>query len=216
VKGFKDGLGDKASLIVKEVSYEVTDSTIDSQIVALQASGADVFFNVSIPKFAAQGIRKTYDLGWKPLHIVNTVAASVASVLIPAGLDKSVGLVSTNWFKDPTDPQWKDDSATKDWLAWMRKYYPEGSVEDGNNVYAYIVSEALVQVLKQCGNDLTRENVMRQVANLKDLELPMLLPGVKVNTSPTDFYPVEQMQLMRFDGKRWVPFGDIIDASRGH
>jgi ABC-type branched-subunit amino acid transport system substrate-binding protein len=216
VKGFKDGLGDKASLIVKEVSYEVTDPTIDSQIVALQASGADVFFNVSIPKFAAQGIRKTHDLGWKPLHIINSVATFVATVLVPAGLNKSVGLVSTGWLKDPTDPQWKDDSATKDWLAWMKKYYPDGNLEDANNVYGYTVSQALVQVLKRCGDDLTRENVMRQVANLKDLALPMLLPGIKVNTSPTDFYPVEQMQLMRFDGKQWVRFGEIIDASRGH
>jgi ABC-type branched-subunit amino acid transport system substrate-binding protein len=216
VKGFKDGLGDKASLIVKEVSYEVTDPTIDSQIVALQASGADVFFNVSIPKFAAQSIRKTHDLGWKPLHIINSVATFVASVLVPAGLDKSVGLVSTSWFKDPTDPQWKDDSATKDWLAWMKKYYPDGNLEDANNVYGYTVSQALVEVLKRCGDDLTRENVMRQVANLKELALPMLLPGIKVNTSPTDFYPVEQMQLMRFDRKQWIRFGEIIDASRSH
>ena len=214
VKGFKDGLGDKASLIVKEVSYEVTDPTIDSQVVGLQASGADVFFNVSIPKFAAQAIRKVSDLGWKPLHIINLVSTSVASVLIPAGLDKSAGLVSVGWIKDPTDPQWNDDPATKDWLAWMKKYYPDGSVQDANNVYGYTVAQTLMQVLKQCGDDLTRENVMRQVANLKDLELPMLLPGIKVNTSPTDFYPVEQMQLMRFDGKQWVRFGEIIDASR--
>jgi len=171
-------------------------------------------FNVSIPKFAAQGIRKTSELGWKPLHIINLVSASVASVLIPAGLDKSVGLVSIGWIKDPTDPQWKDDPATKDWLAWMKKYYPDGNVQDANNVFGYTVSQALMQVLKQCGDDLTRENVMRQVANLKDLELPMLIPGIKVNTSPTDFYPVEQMQLMRFDGKQWVRFGEIIDASR--
>jgi branched-chain amino acid transport system substrate-binding protein len=214
VKGFKDGLGDKASLIVKEVSYEVTDPTIDSQIVALQSSGADVFFNVSIPKFAAQAIRKASELGWKPLHIINQPAQSVASVLIPAGLDKSVGLVSAGWLKDPTDPQWKDDPATKEWLAWMKRYYPDGSVQDVNNVGGYTAAQALAQVLNQCGDDLTRENVMRQVANLKDLELPMLLPGIKVNTSPIDFYPVEQMQLMRFDGKQWVRFGEIIDASR--
>src|SRR5689334_12966197 len=163
---------------------------MDSQMVALQSSGADVFFNVSIPKFAAQAIRKASELGWKPLHLINSVSNSVASVLIPAGLDRSMGLISAGWLKDPTDPQWKDDPATKKWLAWMKKYYPDGSVQDVNNVYGYTVSQALVQVLKQCGDDLTRDNVMRQVRNLKDLELPMLLPGIKVNTSPTDFYPV--------------------------
>jgi branched-chain amino acid transport system substrate-binding protein len=213
VKGFKDGLGEKASLIIKEVSYETSDPTIDSQIVALQGSGADVFFNVSIPKFAAQAIRKASELGWKPLHIINSVSNSVASVLIPAGLDRAMGLVSAGWLKDPTDTQWKNDPATKEWLAWMKKYYPDGSVQDVNNVYGYTAAQALVQVLKQCGDDLSRENVMKQVANLKDLELPMLLPGSKVNTSPTDFYPVEQMQLMRFDGKQWVRFGEVIDAA---
>ena len=211
VKGFKDGLGSQASkLIVAEASYEVTDPTVDSQIVALKTSGADVLFNVTTPKFAAQAIRKAYDIGWRPLHFLNNVSASVASVLQPAGLDKSVGLVSVGYFKDPTDPAWKDDKAVQDYFAFMKKYYPEGNAADGLNAYGYAVAQTLVQALKQCGDDLTRENVMRQAASLKDIEVSMLLPGIRINTSPTDFYPIEQVQLIRFDGKTWVRFGDIL------
>jgi branched-chain amino acid transport system substrate-binding protein len=211
LKGFKDGLGDKAAkMIIAEQSYEVTDPTVDSQIIALKGSGADTFFNSANVKAAAQAIRKTYDIGWRPLHILAVVSASVAAVLIPAGLDKSVGLITVGYLKDPTDSQWENDKAVKDWMAWMKKYYPDGNVADVFNVYGYSAAQTLVQVLKQCGDDLTRENVMRQAANLKNLELPMLLPGIRINTGPMDFYPIEQMQLMRFDGQRWVRFGEVL------
>jgi branched-chain amino acid transport system substrate-binding protein len=211
LKGFKDGLGDKAAnMIVAEVSYEVTDPSVDTQIVTLQASGANVFFNITTPKFAAQAIRKAYDIGWRPLHLLNVVSTSVAAVLQPAGLDKAVGLVSIAYFKDPTDPAWKDDKATKDYFAFMKKYYPDGNVNDSLNIFGVSVAQTLVQVLKQCGDDLTRENVMRQAASLKDLEIPTLLPGIRINTSPTDFYPIEQVQLIRFDGKTWVRFGELL------
>jgi branched-chain amino acid transport system substrate-binding protein len=212
LKGLKDGLGDKAAkLIIAEVTYEVTDPTIDSQIVSLQASGADVFYDVTTPKFAAQAIRKTYDIGWKPLHLLNSVSASVASVMTPAGLEKGVGVVSLAYFKDPTDPQWKDDAAFKQWLAWMDKYYPEGDKSDNFNVYGYNLAMTMVQVLKQCGNDLTRENIMKQAANL-DFELPMFLPGVKVGTKPTQFFPVREMQLAKFNGKIFDRFGEVIKS----
>jgi branched-chain amino acid transport system substrate-binding protein len=211
LKGFKDGLGDKAkTMIVAELTYEPTDPTIDSQIIALQASGADVFFDVTIPKFAAQAIRKTYDSGWRPLHFLTNVSISVATVLQPAGPEKAVGLISSVYLKDPTDPAWKDDKAIKDFAAFMKKYYPDGNRDDIINVYGYAAAQTLVQVLKQCGDDLTRENVMRQAANLKDLEVAGLLPGIRINTSPTDFYPIKQVQLMRFDGKTWVRFGELI------
>jgi branched-chain amino acid transport system substrate-binding protein len=211
LKGFKDGLGDKAaSMIVAEVSYEVTDPSVDTQIVTLQASGADTFFNITTPKFAAQAIRKAYDTGWRPLQFINNVSSSIASALQPAGLDKSVGLLSSQFAKDPTDPAWKDDKAIKDYLSLMKKYYPDGNPDDILNIYGYSAALTLVQVLKQCGDDLTRDNVMRQAANLKDLEVPTLLPGIRINTSPTDFYPIEQVQLMRFDGKTWVRFGELM------
>jgi branched-chain amino acid transport system substrate-binding protein len=210
LKGLKDGLGSKASLIVKEVSYEVTDPSVDSQIVTLQASGADTFYIVATPKFAAQAIRKSYDIGWRPLGLLNNVSASVAAVLEPAGLDRSIGLITAAYVKDPTDPQWQKDKSFKDWVDWMKRYYPQGDLTDVYNVIGYSVAQTLVQVLKQCGDDLTRGNVMRQAANLKDLELPMLLPGIRISTGPNDFYPIEQLQLARFDGKRWVLFGEVI------
>jgi branched-chain amino acid transport system substrate-binding protein len=211
VKGLKDGLGDKASkMIVSEVSYEVTDPTIDSQIVTLKGSGADTFVNITTPKFAAQAIRKVYDIGWKPVHFLNSVSSSVATTLTPAGLDKATGIVTVFYYKDPSDPQWKDDAGMKEWLAFMQKYYSEGSATDHVNVYGYLAAQALVQVLKQCGDDLSRQNVMKQAANLKDLALPMFLPGIKINTSPTDFYPIQQLRLAKFDGKEWVLFGDVI------
>ena len=215
VKGLKDGLGDAAKkLIVLEQSYETSDPTIDSQMVNLKNSGANVFFNVTIPKFAVQAIKKSHDIGWKPLHLLNSVSSSVGVVLKPAGLEASRDLITTFYIKDPTDPQWKNGQDFKDWLAWMKKYYPEGSIEDVFNVYAYSVPYTLVQVLKQCGNDLSRENIMRQAANMKDLTVPMLLPGIKVNTSPTDFAPIEQEQLAKFDGERWALFGEMFDASK--
>lgn len=211
LKGFKEGLGDKAAkMIVAEVSYEVGDPTVDQQIVTLKASGANVFFNVTTPKFAAQAIRKAHDIGWKPLQFLNVVSNSIAAVLQPAGPEKAVGLVSIQYVKDPTDPAWKTDPGVKDYLAFMAKYYPEGAPIDGLNVLGYNAAQTLVQVLKQCGDELTRENVMRQAANLKDLVLPMLLPGVKINTGPADFYPIEQVQLIRFDGKTWARFGELM------
>ena len=215
VKGFKDGLGDAAKkLVVSEQSYETTDPTIDSQILNLKGSGANVFFNVTIPKFAVQAIKKAHDIGWKPLHLLNSVSSSVGVVLRPAGLEASRDLLTTYYIQDPTDPQWKNLQGYKDWLAFMKKYYPEGNLEDAFNVYGYSVAQTLVHVLKQCGNDLSRENIMRQAASMKDLALPMLLPGIKINTSPTDFAPIEQEQLAKFDGERWVLFGEIYDASK--
>jgi branched-chain amino acid transport system substrate-binding protein len=215
LKGFKDGLGDKAArMIVKEVSYEVTDPTVDSQIVTLQASGADTFFNVTTPKFAAQAIRRAYDSGWKPLHFLNLVSASIASTLTPAGLEKSVGLISAVYLKDPSDPTLKNDPEVQAYFAWAKKYLPDGDPADLFAAFGYASAHTLLQTLKQCGDDLTRENVMRQAANLKNVEIPMLLPGIKINTSATDFYPIEQLQLERFDGKRWVRFGELLDASQ--
>lgn len=211
LKALRDLLGDKAgSMIVAEASYESTDPSVDSQIATLKGSGADTFFAFASPKFAAQAIRKTYDIDWKPLLFIPYSATSVSAVLQPAGLQKSVGVISSAYVKDPTDPQWKTDAATKEWLAWMKTYFPDGDVAEIYNVYAYANAQLLVQVLKQCGDDLTRENVMRQAANLKNIELPMLLPGVRINTSATDYDPVEQLQLMRFDGKEWVRFGEVI------
>jgi len=213
LKGFEDGLGDKKSLIVMKQSYEVTDPTVDSQIVNLKNSGANVFFNITTPKFAAQAIKKAHDLGWKPLHFLNNVSISTATVLKPAGLEASKGLITALYGKEVTDPQWKSDKGYKDWLAWMQKYYPDGSVEDNFNAYGYSVAMTLVQVLKQCGNDLSRESIMRQAASLKNLELPMLLPGIKINTSPTDFAPIEQVQLARFNGEIWEVFGDVVAST---
>jgi branched-chain amino acid transport system substrate-binding protein len=210
LKGFRDGLGDKTNMIVKEVSYEVTDPTVDSQIVQLQASGADTFFNITIPKFAAQAIRKAYDTGWKPTHYLNNVSASIGSVLTPAGLDKSVGLISTQYFKDAVDEQWKDDPAIKEFQAFMKKYYPEGNVLDPFNHYAYLVSSTLQQVLKQSGDNLTRANVMKQAASLKGYRPEGLLPGIRINTDTGDFAPIESEQLTRFDGKVFQRFGPII------
>ncbi len=211
LKGVKDGLGAaNAKMIVAEQTYETTDPTIDSQILSLQASGADTFIDITTPKFGAQAVRKAFDSGWKPLHFLNNVAASVGTVLTPAGLDKSNGLITGEYYKDPTDPAWKDDPAMKEWFAFMAKYYPEGNVRDASNVFGVLAAQTMVQVLKQCGNDLTRENVIKQAANLKELKLPLLLPGITINTSSTDFFPVKQAQLAKFDGKAWVLFGDVI------
>ena len=188
----------------------MTDPTIDSQIVTLKASGADTFYNVTTPKFAAQAIRKVYDMGWKPLHILNQVSFSVGSVLTPAGLDKSVGLITANSIKDPADPQWQNDAEFKAYSAWIKKYYPEGDINDGFNVGGYLIAQGVVHVLKACGDDLSRGNVMQQMASIKDLQMPMMLPGIKWNTSPSDYYLMESAQLARFDGKEWVRFGKII------
>jgi branched-chain amino acid transport system substrate-binding protein len=211
VNGLKDGLSGKMK-IVAELPYETTDSTIDSQIINLQASGADIFFDVTTPKFAAQAIKKAAELNWKPIHILNNVSASVGAVLKPAGFDNAKGLLSTAYLKDPTDPQWKDDPGYKEWLAFMDKHYPDGDKTSAFPVYGYAVAQTLVQVLKQCGNDLTRENVMKQAANLHHLQLGLLLPGITVNTSPSDYAPVKQLQMMRFTGERWELFGPVISG----
>jgi branched-chain amino acid transport system substrate-binding protein len=214
-KGLHDGLGEAAKkVIVLEQTYEVTDPTIDSQIVNLKNSGANVFFNVTIPKFAVQAIKKAHDIGWKPAHFLNNVSSSLATVLKPAGLEASRGLITALYMKEITDPQWKNDKGFQDWVAWMKKYYPEGAIDDQFNAYGYTVAQAMTQVLKQCGNDLSRENILKQAQSLKNVEFPLLLPGIKVNTSATDHAPIEQEQLAKFDGERWVPFGELYDASK--
>jgi len=210
LKGFRDGLGSHANMIVKEVSYETSDPTVDSQMLQLQASGADTFFNITTPKFAAQAIRKAYDSGWKPTQYLNNVSASVGSVLKPAGLEKAVGVISTQYLKDPTDPQWQNDPAIKEWKAFMAKYYPEGNLADASNVYGYAVAQTMEQVLKQCGNNLSRANILKQAENLKDFRTELLLPGIRINTSATDHAPIESEQLIRFDGEKYVRFGPII------
>src|SRR5881628_4266071 len=214
-KGLHDGLGEAAKkLIVMEQTYEVTDPTIDSQIVNLKNSGANVFFNVTIPKFAVQAIKKSHDIGWKPAHFLNNVSSSLATVLKPAGVEASRGLITALYMKEITDPQWKNDKGYQDWVAFMKKYYPEGALDDQSNAFGYNVAILMVHVLKQCGNDLSRENIMRQAANLKNVEFPLLLPGIKVNTSPTDFAPIEQEQLAKFNGEKWDLFGELFDAFR--
>lgn len=213
LKGVKDGLGVKgAKMIVAEATYEVSEPTVDSQIITLKNSGADTFINIATPKFSAQAIRKAFDTGWKPLHIVNNVGASIGSVLTPAGLDKSVGLMTMQYYKDPNDPQWKDDPSMLEWRAFMGRYYRDGDPKDASNLYGYLSAQVMVQVLKQCGDDLTRENVMKQAANLKNLKLPLLLPGMAINTSPTDFFLFEQGLLAKFNGTQWVTFGELIGS----
>ena len=214
LKGLTDGLGAAhKSMITLAVAYEPTDPTIDSQIVAMQAAGCDALVTAAIPKMAAQAIKKSAEIDWKPLHILTSVANSVGATLKPAGLDISKGLVSDFYLKDPTDPQWRDDSGFKAWLAFMDKYYPNGDKNDSGNLYGPSIAATTVQVLKQCGDELTRENVMRQAASLHDFTTPLLLPGIKINTSPTDFAPIKQVQLARFDGERWQLFGPVISGA---
>ena len=214
LKGVKDGLGAAgAKMIVAEATYEVSDPTVDSQILTLQGSKADTFINITTPKFGAQAVRKAFDSGWKPLHIINNVSASTGSVLMPAGLDKSVGLLTLQYYKDPNDPQWKDDPAMLEWRAFMGRYYREGDPKDASNLYAYLTAQTMVQILKQCGNDLTRENVMKHAANIKNLKLPLLLPNMALNTTPTDFFLVKQGQLAKFTGTQWQGFGDVLSTS---
>jgi len=211
LKGFRDGLGDKArAMIVAEVSYEVSDPTVDSQIVQLQASGANVFFNITTPKFAAQAIRKAYDIGWKPVHYLNNVSNSVGSVLTPAGLEKSVGIITSAYLKDATDQRWANDTAIAQWREFMKKYYPDGNQADVFNVYGYTVGTTLAQVLKQCGDNLTRENVMKQAASMKGFRVETLLPGISITTSADDYAPIESVQLERFNGKQWELFGEVM------
>jgi branched-chain amino acid transport system substrate-binding protein len=217
LKGLKDGLGEEASkrMIVAELPYEPSDPTVDRQIVTLKTMGADIFFNEASPKFAAQAIKRAAEIGWKPVQFLASISNSVGSVLKPAGLEASKGILSTNYLKDATDPTWKDDPALKEWAAFMDKYFPEGDKSSTFSVYGYLTAQTMVHVLKQCGDELTRENVMKQAANLKDLELGMLLPGIKVNTSPTDYFPVEQMQMSRFNGEHGELFGPAVAGEIG-
>jgi branched-chain amino acid transport system substrate-binding protein len=216
VKGLKDGLGAKAaSMIVAEESYETTQPTIDSNIVKLKSTSADVFFNVTTPKFAAQAIKKLTEIEWKPLHFLNNVSASIGSVMKPAGFENSQNIISSNYLKDTSDPQWKDDAGMKAFDEFLAKYFPEGNRVDGSVMYGYTVAQGMVHVLKQCGDNLTRENVMKQAANIKNLEIGSLLPGVKVNTGPEDFAPISQLQLMKFKGEKWDLFGEVISGDVG-
>ena len=213
VKGLKEGLGDKAkTMIVGEEAYEVTEPTMDSRIVKLKSSGADVFVNFSTSKFAAQAIKKAAELGWKPLHVMNNVSSSIGATFVPAGLENSVGIISSAYLKDTGDVSWKDDAGVKEMNEFLAKYYPE---VDRNSIfmpYAYTLAQVMTHVLKQCSDNLTRENVMKQAASMKDLTFPMLLPGVTVNTGPDDFFPVQQLQLIRFNGTSWERFGDVVDG----
>jgi ABC-type branched-subunit amino acid transport system substrate-binding protein len=216
LKGLKDGLGAKAAtMIVAEESYETTEPTIDNHIVKLKATGADVFMNITTPKFAAQAIKKSAEIEWKALHILNNVSASVGSVIKPAGFTNAQGIMSAQYLKDTTDPQWNNDKGMKEYMDFMTKDFPEGDKLDNGTVVGFAVAQTLVKVLQQCGDDLTRENVMKQAANLKDFRTEMLLPGIMINTSPTDFAPISQLQLMRFKGEKWELFGDVISGDVG-
>ena len=199
-------------MLTSVATYEVTDPTIDSQIVTLQQSGADAFFMTGVPKFDAMAIRKAYDVGWKPkLFFISSTGSSVATGIRPAGPEKAIGVITAAYLKDPTDTQWANDPAFLAWRAWIDKYYPGADLTDAGNVYGYSTAQTLVQTLKQCGEDLSRENIMKQALNL-DLELPMAQPGIRVKTSPTDAYPLKQMRLVRFDGSAWVPFGEAMSG----
>jgi branched-chain amino acid transport system substrate-binding protein len=211
LKGFEDGLGAKAaSMIVAKASYEVSEPTVDSQILQLKSSGADVFFNITTPKFAAQAIRAAYDSGWKPIHYLNNVSNSVGSVLKPAGLEKAVGVITSAYLKDPTDKRWANDPAMKTWREFMAKYNPDGDLSDPFNVYGYTVAATLEHVLKECGDNLTRENVMKQAANLKRFRMDTMLPGITMSTSASDYAPIEAVQLERFNGHEFELFGEVI------
>jgi ABC-type branched-subunit amino acid transport system substrate-binding protein len=216
LKGLIDGLGAKAkSLIIAEESFETSEPTVDNHIVKLKATGADVFVNISTPKFAAQAIKKMAEIGWKPTHFLNNVSASVGSVIKPAGYQNAQGIISAAYLKDPSDPQWDNDKGMKDYLAFLAKDFPEGDKLDGSSVVAYGVAQTMAEVLKKCGDNLTRENIMKQAASLKDFRTEVLLPGIKINTSATDFAPISQLQLQKFQGEKWVLFGDIISADVG-
>ncbi len=212
LKGLKDGLGDKASMIVSEVPYEVSVPTIDSQIVQIKGAGADILITIATPKFAAQVIRKVAELSWQPTHFLNNVAISVGAVIKPAGPENAKGIISTAYLKDPTDPGAATDPAFKEWAAFMDKYYPDGNKLDGSTVFGYGAAKTMEQVLKQAGNNLSRENIMKEAANLKNFEVGVLLDGIKINTSPTDFAPIEQLQMQKFDGEKWERFGPVVSG----
>jgi branched-chain amino acid transport system substrate-binding protein len=213
VRGMREALKARFDSLVTTASYEVTDATVDSQLVTLQASGAEVLMTIASPKFAAQAIRKVADMRWKPLHILSGVSVSVGAVMIPAGPENAIGIVSSSYAKDPTDPRWANDPGMRSWRDFMAKYYPEGDLKDGGNVSAFGLTYTVMAALRQCGNDLSRENMLRQATDLHDLEVPTLLPGIKINTSPTNYRPIRQLQLMRWTGKTWDLFGDVIDGA---
>ncbi len=216
VKGVKDGLGDKAkSMVVVEASYETTDPTVESQVVGMKAAGCDVIVNTGIPKFAAQAIKKAAEIGWKPLHILSSIGQSVGATLKPAGLENCEGIVSDFYLKDPSDPKWQVDAGYKTWVEFMDKYLPGADKSDAGFVAGHSLASMTAQVLKQCGDELTRENVMKQAADIHDFTVPMLLPGIKVNTTPTDFAPVKQVQMAKFDGKAWQLFGPLLTGAVG-
>jgi branched-chain amino acid transport system substrate-binding protein len=212
LKGLKDGLGAKASMIIAEESYETSEPTVDNHIVKLKATGADVFISITTPKFAAQAIKKLAEIEWKPLHIVSNVSASVGSVIKPAGFENSQGILSAAYAKDGADSQWDTDPGMKKFYAFLEKYFPEGNKLDGSVVYGYGAAQTMAKVLEMCGDNLTRENVMKQAASLKDFAPDTLLPGIKITTTATDFAPIEQLQMMRFKGEKWELFGDIISG----
>ena len=211
-EGFKEGLGKEADRVLRHVTYEVTDPTVDSQTIQLKDSGANVFFNISIPKFAAQSMRKAAEIGWRPAQYLNNVAGQVTTTMKPAGFENVQGVITAAWLKDPTDKQWDDDAEMKAWREWMAKYMPGANLGDVNFVYAYSVSYLMEQTLKKCGDNVTRQNLMREAANHQKLRVPGLLPGITVSTSPTDFYPVQAVQLQRFKGESWELFGDLMHA----
>ena len=210
--GFKEGLGKDVNKIVKHVTFEVTDPTVDSQVIQLKDSGANVFFNISTPKAAAQAIRKAADIGWKPVQYLNNVSASVGSVMKPAGLENSQGIITAQYLKDPTDKQWENADDFKAWVAWMDKWMPGANKADANHVFGYAVSCLMHETLKKCGDELTRDNVMKQAANFQKFKLPLALPGITVNTSPTDYYPIQSVQLARFKGETWELFGNVMSS----
>jgi len=215
LNGLKMGLGDMTDMIVAEASYEVAEPTVESQVVKLKASGANVFINIATPKFAAQAIKKAHEIGWDATQIVANVSNSVGAVLKPAGLDAATGLISTAYLKDMQDPQWADDQGKKDWEAFMDEYYPDGDKSSSFTTYGYSVAQTMTHVLEAAGDDLSRENVLKQAASMKDVSLPLFLPGMAMNTSETDYFPIEQMQLMKFNGERWENFGEVISGEVG-
>jgi branched-chain amino acid transport system substrate-binding protein len=216
VKGLKEGLGPKASMIVAEESYETSEPTIDDHMVKLKTAGADVFISVTTPKFAAQAIKRASEIDWHPLQIVVNVSSSVGAVMMPAGFENSQGILSANYSKDAGDPQWADDPGMKKFVDFMAQYYPEGNKLDAATVFGYGAAQTLVEVLKQCGDDLTRDNVMKHAAGMKDFQPDTLLPGIKINTSPTDYAPIKELQMMRFKGQKWELFGDVMNGELTH
>jgi branched-chain amino acid transport system substrate-binding protein len=216
LKGLKDGLDAKAaSMIVAEESYETSEPTVDNHIVKLKSTGADVFVNITTPKFAAQAIKKIAEIGWKPMHFLNNVSISIGSVMKPAGFENGQGIIAANYIKDPSDPQWKDDAGMKSFDEFLVKYFPDGNRVDNNVMYGFTVAQTMEHVLRNCGDDLTRENIMKQAASIRDFAPSTFLPGIRINTSATDFAPIEQLQLMKFKGERWELFGDVISSELG-